>query len=354
MNAVAWARRLAALGCGVLLVSGCSALTLEQLPAPKQVSGPTYPITAQFSDVQDLTIGAKVKLQGVVIGEVTSISTRDFHANIGMNILQKFPLAKAATFQVRFTTPLGEDFIAVSSPDKPGQARLQPHDVVAEQQTSDAPSIEDTFAAVSLLLNGGGLDKLKTIADELDKALDGNTGNARDALIQLQKVVAGLDAHTGDIDKTLDGLKAMATTLNDGSSVVVQALNAFPQTLQLLASDTGKIRLLLGKVAKLGDSVNDLLSRGQQAMLDDFDQLRPTLDALVADEPNLLPTFNSLISFGKLLDQATPGDYLNLSITIRFLLNSTPQNPPLPAATTKAAPSSSESTIISLLTGGTK
>ncbi len=65
----------------------------------------------------------------------------------------------------------------------------------AEQQTAEAPTIEDTFAALSLLLNGGGLDKLQTIARELSMALRGRTGAARDVISQLDKVVADLDTH---------------------------------------------------------------------------------------------------------------------------------------------------------------
>jgi phospholipid/cholesterol/gamma-HCH transport system substrate-binding protein len=348
-------RVVAAAALTIPLVAGCG-LELEQLPAPRGVQGPTYRVTAQFGDVQNLALGAKVKLQGVVVGEVASISTHDFHANVAMDIAKKFPLARTATFQVRFTTPLGEDFIAVTTADEPGQALLADGATVPMKQTGDAPGIEDTFAALSLLLNGGGLDKLQTIATELDAALNGRTGNVRDALTQLHTVVANFDTNKGEFDKALVGLKAMATSLNSGTGIVEQALNVLPDTVQLLASDTTQVRALLGRVATLGDTVQSLLQRSQANMLADFDRLRPTLDALQASDSNLLPTFNSLINFGKLIDRATPGDYLNLSITVQFLLNATPQRPAPSGQASASTPSGTQSTssgaITSLLTGG--
>jgi ABC-type transporter Mla subunit MlaD len=105
----------AALVLTVPLAAGCG-LSLSTLPAPAGISGPTYRVTAQFADVGDLTIGAKVKLQGVVIGQVQTITTKNFQANVAIDLETKFRLPVGSTFQIRFTTPLGEDFVSVTAP----------------------------------------------------------------------------------------------------------------------------------------------------------------------------------------------------------------------------------------------
>jgi phospholipid/cholesterol/gamma-HCH transport system substrate-binding protein len=82
-------RRTRVLAVAVLvagaLLSGCG-FGLEKLPAPSGTQGATYRITALFGEVQNLTLGAKVKLGGVVVGEVTSIGTADYQASVGMKI----------------------------------------------------------------------------------------------------------------------------------------------------------------------------------------------------------------------------------------------------------------------------
>lgn len=326
-------------------LTGCS-VGLEDLPAPAGTSGPTYGITAAFGDVQNLALGAKVKDGGAMIGEVTSIETRDYVAQVGLTIEKKFLLGRDARFQIRFTTPLGEDFIAVTR-GNPARGTLADGAQVPLRETSNAPSIEDTFAAVSALLNGGGLAKLQTIATELDRALHGRTGNARDALVQLQKVIGNLDAHKGDIDRTLDGLAAMATALKRGTGVVEQALDLFPPTLQTLAGDTVRVRELLTRVAKLGTTVNGLLARSQRALLNDLDNLRPTLDALQARQSELIPTMRSLSALGRAVEHAAPGDYVKVSASVQFLLNAPPARPAAGGNTSAVAPNDAVTTLLS-------
>lgn len=326
MSTAARARMATAALAAVAVLGGCS-LGLEDLPAPSGTKGATYTLSARFGDVQNLALGAKVKLGGVVVGEVTDITTRNYEASVVMHVEKKFVLGKDARFQIRFTTPLGEDFVSISSKGHPAQGRLADGDTVPAQYTSNAPGIEDTFAALSTLLNGGGLNKLQTIATELDAAFKGRTSDARDALIKLHTVIANLDEHKADIDRTLDGLAALGTSLSKGTPVIEQALQLFPSTLQTLADDTARIRALLQRVGKLGTTVNGLLQRSQSAMLADFDNLRPTLDSLRARQGDLLPTFRALISVGKAIDRAVPGDYLNVSATIQFLLEAPPARP---------------------------
>jgi phospholipid/cholesterol/gamma-HCH transport system substrate-binding protein len=307
-------------------LAGCS-VGLEDLPAPSGTHGATYGVTAVFTDVENLTLGAKVKLGGVVIGEVRSIKTRNYQALVGMRLEQKFPLGRDAQFQIRFTTPLGEDFVSITTAGSPARGRLRAGAEIPLQNTRTAPGIEDTFAAVSTLLNGGGLDKLRIIARELDATFKGRTSAARHALINLHRVIANLDTHKDDIDRTLDAFGELSATLNRSIGVVNQALDLFPDTLRTLAQDTARIRGLLARVSALGTTVQSLLQRGQNAMLADFDNLRPTLDSLRARQDELLPTFRALIRLGKSIRRAAPGDYLNISATIQFLLNAPPAHP---------------------------
>jgi phospholipid/cholesterol/gamma-HCH transport system substrate-binding protein len=337
--------RVLVAGVAAAILTGCSA-TLAVLPAPAGVSGPTYHVSADFADVLNLTEGAKVKLQGVVIGEVTAISTRDFRAAVDMDIAEKFPLPVGSTFQIRFATPLGEDFIAVTPPAKPARGMLADGAHVTSSGTSDAPTIEDTFAALSVLLNGGGLDKLQVIARELVTALHGRTGTARDVIARLDTVVAHVDAHRDDIDQALDALASLAKSLNNSSGVIAQALATFPDTLRLVADDTARISGLLHSVGELGRTVRGVVSKSQDALLADLDELRPTLDALAGSRNQLVPMFDSLVRFGNRLDQATPGDYLNLDVTAQLLFDSAPLQP------TTAAPSTDSAGAVRTLLGG--
>lgn len=350
----------AVVAAAAIALSGCSSLVLENLPAPDALGGAgRYTITAQFRDVENLALGAKVKLEGVVVGDVLSIATKNYVANVKMEIEKRFPLSKDAKFQIRFTTPLGEDFVSVRSIRKPGVGDLKNGAMVRLDNTSDAPTIEDTFAAVSTLLNGGGLSQIHIIATELQTMLRGRTGQVRDLTNQLQTVVANFDAHKGDLDNALTALASLTKQLNDGNSLINQALEQFPSTIQLLATDTGKLSHLLTRVSKLGDTVRGLVNNTSDNLATMLDNLRPTLDALKSADGDLIPTFKSLINFGTLFDRAAPGDYVNLYLNIYGLFESPgykPQKGGYPnsdgAVRITGATTSGTATLTTLLTGG--
>jgi phospholipid/cholesterol/gamma-HCH transport system substrate-binding protein len=339
-------RMLAGVLAAATGLTGCSLPNLDVLPAPAPVPGKTYRISAVFKDALNLSEGAKVKQNGIVIGDVTGISTEDYRAIVRIRISSRIVLGAGTTAQVRFTSPLGEDYVALVPPAKPARGTaIVAGTTLPETSTSSAPTIEDTFAALSLLLNGGGLNQLGTIVREVNRALAGRTGVVRDTLTRLNTVVRSLDAHKADIDSVLVGLSKLSTELAAQRGLIGQALDTFPPAIQVLADQLGRLDDLVARVGALGTKTKSVIDRSQQALLTDLDALRPTLDALVRTQNTLPSTMQSLIRFGKLIDRASPGDYLNAKATINVLFGSQPA--PVPAT----APASGTAAIASLLGG---
>lgn len=342
-------RRLA-VACAVLAAAllgcACTPPSLSSLPAPKAVHGKTYSLSADFADVLNLPIGAKVKQQGVVIGQVDSITTSNFVAHVRMQIAASVHLATGSTAQVRFTTPLGENYIAITAPVTSNGTTIAAGGHLSESSTSAAPTIEDAFAALSLLINGGGLDKVGVIITELNKTIGGRTSTIRYVIAQMDDLVRNLNAHKADIDAALTGLQQLSGRLATGNAVIDQALQQFPPALSVLAAETSKLDALLVKVGTLGDVTASVLNRGTTALLDDLDQLRPALDSLTAARGTLVPTMQTLTHFGDLVVGSSPGNYLNAAATLTLVFNDTPL---LPSAT---AASTSQSDAIRRLLGG--
>jgi phospholipid/cholesterol/gamma-HCH transport system substrate-binding protein len=304
------------------------------LPAPHAVHGKTYPLTADFADVLNLPVGAKVKQQGVVIGQVDSITTSNFVAHVRMHIAASVHLAGGSTAQVRFTTPLGENYIAISSPTQSDGTTIGSGGHLALTATSAAPTIEDAFAALSLLINGGGLDKIGVIVTELNRTIHGREGTIRYVVTQMDDLVRNLNAHKSDIDAALTGLEALSSRLAAGDSVIGQALAQFPPALAVLAAETGKLDTLLTKVGRLGDVTASVLNRGTSALLADLDQLQPALASLTAARGTLVPTMQTLTKFGDLVVGSSPGNYLNAAATLTLVFNDSALLPSATAAST--------------------
>lgn len=333
----------------VLSLLACSAPDLNVLPAPPPVSGPTYHLGAEFKDALNLPLGAKVKQSGAVIGQVTDISTKNFVAHVDMDISRSVRLPVGTTAQVRFTTPLGEDYVAIYPPQRASGKYLQADDVLTPASTSSAPTIEDAFAALSLLLNGGGIDQIATIVHELDATISGRTGTIRTVLNRMHQLVGALNSHRGDIDRALTGLHKLAVTLGAGDAVINQALQQFPAALRIVAGQTGKLNELLTHVSQLGGVTQNVLNRSTNTLLADLDDLRPALHSLVQVRSSIVPTMAVLTQFGRNIEQATPGDYVDANGTLNLIFNDTAL---LPHASNNAA--SGQAAVRHLLGGGTQ
>ena len=346
-------RAFATASAVVLLLSGCSVPNLHVLPAPAPVPGRTYRISAIFADALNVSDGAKVKQNGIVIGDVTSVRTKDYRAVVTMRITRKVSLPRGTTAQIRFTSPLGEDYVALIAPAEPRPgATIAAGATLPETSTSSAPTIEDTFAALSLLLNGGGLNQLGTIVREVNRALGGRAGAVRDTITRLNQVVTTLDAHKADIDTVIASLAGVSRRLSAERTTVGQALEVFPPAVQVLADQLSRLDDLVVRVGELGKRTQSVLARSQDALLADLDALRPSLDALASVRDTLPSSMQSLIRFGRLIDRATPGDYLNAVATINVLFGSQPA--PLPTVPPSSSGSATVQSLLGMHLGGAR
>lgn len=319
----------AILGAGLaLLLAGCGLPSFQSLPAPPVLGGSTYPLRVDFHDVLNLPVGAKVKLAGALVGEVTDVSTSGYVAHVAMRISSAVKLKVGSTFEVRFTTPLGENYVAVTEPAS-ASAFLASGSTVGLVSTNAAPTIEDAFAALSVLINGGGLTQISSIVKELNVALDGRGQTVRQALAGTRMLVADLNRRQHDIDDVLVSLGRLAQTVRGGTVVIDRSLKTFPAALAVLTDQTARLRALLTSVTDLGNVATTVLQRTTGNLVAEVGDLDPILRALASIRGDLAPTMAKLVLFGQKISSAAPGDYLNANGQLSLLLDgSAPILPP--------------------------
>ena len=309
---------LAAVPALAVALAGCQ-LSLQGLPPPPggELGGPTFHITAVFADVLNLPQHAKVKLDGATVGQVTTITAKDFRAYVGIDILRTAQLPPGTTAEIAFTTPLGEDYISLHRPaSTTAGSMLGEGATLPPTSTSSAATIEDTLAALSLVLNGGGLDQLRTIVVEVNKALDGRGATVRDLVSRLGSLASALNARSGDIDRALAAMASLSTTLDQQGAVITSSLDSLAPALQVLAGETRDLSSLLVHLGKLSDAGTQVLDQSKSALLSDVRELAPILDALLSVKGQLGPALDDLARFESSASRAVPGDYLNLMVTL--------------------------------------
>ncbi|MFE9741159.1 MCE family protein [Streptomyces sp. NPDC006477] len=319
----AGAAGLVALGLGLAVVLGALPAPpvrfdgIEDLPLPGGADlGPhPYTVTAELDDVLSLVPQSAVKVNDVAVGRVTAIDlgTGTWSARVTLEINGDVRLPADAGARLEQSSLLGEKYIQLVAPRKDSGRRLTEGSVIPLARTSRNTEVEEVFGALSLLLNGGGVNQLKTITRELDAALGGREPEVRSMLKRVNTLVANLDAHRGDITRALDGVNRLSATLAGRRKDVDTVLTGLSPGLKTLENQRGSLLTMLRALDTLSGVAVSTIDAGKEDMIADLKALAPTLTALAdagADLPESLQVLLTYPFTDEVL-RGVKGDYLN-------------------------------------------
>lgn len=308
--------------CGTLFLTGCGVphfSGIEQVPLPggADLGDHPYEITADFGDVLSLAPQSSVKVNDVAVGRVTKISLApgSWQARVTMKVNGKIDLPANAYAHLEQSSLLGEKYIQLSPPGK-GTARgtLADGDRIPLTRTNRNPEVEEVFGALSMLLNGGGINQLKTITTELNKALAGQEPQVKSMLHRVDTLVTDLDDHRGDITSALDGVNRLSTTLATRKQDVGTVLTGLSPGMKVLEKQRGSLLTMLRSLDTLSTVAVDTIDRSKADMIADLKAIAPTLRALADSGDDLPDSLQVLLTypFTDEVLRGVKGDYLNV------------------------------------------
>jgi phospholipid/cholesterol/gamma-HCH transport system substrate-binding protein len=330
-------RRAAAVVAGALVAAvlgaGCG-LSFQALPKPGGVSGPSYNVTAVFGNVLDLPIQARVLIGADQVGDVSSISTKHFKAYLTLTIRRAIRIPEGTTAQILFVDPLGDEFIQLYPPGgAPHGPYLTDGSVVPERNTSSAPSIADTLAALGALLSGGGLNQLETIVTNLNQALGGHQQQIRQIIDDVSFTVTALNANKGSVDHALASLATLSAQLSKGDAAIANGIDTLGPAVQVLASENQDFQNLLTATTNLSNVADSIVNQSSSSILATIHQLDAVVNQMVGVSSQLGPTLTDLSKFESLTKQIAPGNYLQLSLDGTAIVEQSPLLGPDSAST---------------------
>ncbi|MEV8585433.1 MCE family protein [Streptomyces sp. NPDC051180] len=313
-----------ALGVGLAVVLGVTPGNplrfdgIEDLPLPggADLGSRPYTVTAELDDVLSLAPQSAVKVNDVAVGRVTAIelgTTDTWSARVTLKINGDVRLPAGAGARLEQSSLLGEKYIQLVAPPKDDGGRLTDGSVIPLARTSRNTEVEEVFGALSLLLNGGGVNQLKTITRELNAALGGREPEVRSMLRRVDTLVTTLDAHRGDITRALDGLNRLTATLAGRKKDVDTVLTGLSPGLKTLESQRGSLLTMLRALDTLSGVAVTTIDASRKDMVADLKALAPTLTAL-ADAGSDLPESLQVLLTYPFTDEVlrgVKGDYLN-------------------------------------------
>ena len=315
-------------GCGP---GGFNGMYNVPLPGGAEVGPQPYTVTATFDNVLNLVPQAAVKVNSVTVGNVANIrlSKDATSAIVTMTVNGDVELPANAAAQLRQESLLGAKFVALSAPEgKQPIGNLEDGARIPSERTGRTAEIEEVFGALSLLLSGGGVEQIRTIAKELNNALAGNEAEIRALLSRADRLTTELDGQKADIVRAIDGLHKLSETLVTQNDNLTDALENLGPGLQILNRQQDQLVEMLTSLQELADVAVEVVHKSGDQVVANLKALKPTLDRLADAGQHLpqalriLPTYPYPAYAGKTIK----GDYANVDVTVDLRLDVLAEN----------------------------
>ncbi|MCW2659522.1 MAG: transcriptional regulator, Fis family [Mycobacterium sp.] len=308
-------------------VAGCEWRGANSLPLPgTEGGGPgAYTIQAQLPDVNNIERNSRVRVGDVTVGNVTKIERRGWHALLTMTINGDVDLPGNSTATIGQTSLLGSLHVELAPPKNVApEGKLHDGSLIPLSSGSAYPSTEQTLAAVSLLLNGGGIGQIQEITQVLSSAFAGREDDLRSLIGQLDRFVSYLNDQTGDIIAATDSLNNLVGQIAAQKPVVDKALKTLPDALSVLKDQRTNFADALDQLGKFSALAADSVNQTKENLVKELKDVGPVLQSLADAGPALTRSldFFSTYPFPKpSLSKWLRGDYANLTAVIDLTLS---------------------------------
>ena len=307
--------------------SGCSWQGLNSLPLPGTAGGGpgSFTVRAELPNVVNLQPNSRVRVGDVTVGNVTKVDIQGWHALLTMSIDGDVDLPANATVKLGQTSLFGSLHIELAPPTAAApEGRLHDGSLIPLSNAGVFPSTEQTLAAISLVLNGGGVGQIQDITQALSTAFAGRADDLRSLIGQLDTYVGHLNEQKDDIIAAADSLNNLVGQIAEQQPVVDKALKTIPDALAVLNDQRQNIADAVTQLGQFSALASDSVNQTKSALVRELSDIAPVLKSLADAGPALTRALSVLPTFPFPKEQLTKwmrGDYANLTAVIDLTLS---------------------------------
>ncbi|MDZ4264203.1 MAG: MCE family protein [Mycobacterium sp.] len=319
----AWWRRIAAASVTVAVAvasAGCADWQgLNSLPMPgTQGGGPgSFVIQAQLPDVNNIQPNSRVRVGDVNVGTVTKVERQGWHALLTMRLNADVSLPENSTVTIGLTSILGSLHIELSPPTGAAPAgRLRDGSLIPLSSGGAFPSTEQTLAALSMVLNGGGIGQVQDITEAFSTAFDGREHDVRSLIGQLETFTRNVNDQTGDIIAATESLDNLVGQFAAQRPVLDHALQTIPDALAVLNGERQNLIETADQFGKFSALTVDTVNKTKDNLVKELDDVGPVLAALADAGPSMTRALSLIPTFpfpNETIEKWQRGDYANLT-----------------------------------------
>ncbi|NVN48465.1 MCE family protein [Mycolicibacterium hippocampi] len=322
MNRACWRRIVvASVTVAVVMASaGCAGWQgLNSLPMPgTQGGGPgSFVIRAQLPDVNNIQPNSRVRVADVDVGTVTGIERQGWHALLTMRLNGDVVLPENSMVTIGLTSLLGSLHIELSPPTGVApHGRLRDGSLIPLSSGGAFPSTEQTLAALSMVLNGGGLGHVQDITEAFSTAFRGREQDVRSLVGQLETFTRNVSGQTGDIIAATESLDDLVGQFAAQRPVLDHALDTIPDALAVLNGERDDLIDTADRFGTFSALTVDTVNKTKDNLVRELEDIGPVLTELADAGPSMTRALSYILTFpfpNETIEKWQRGDYANLT-----------------------------------------
>ncbi len=328
MTALTSFRRLLATATVVMLsATACGFQGVNSLPLPGAVGRGSDALiyTVELANVGTLEPNSPVLMDDVTVGSIRDIGIVDRHAEVTISVKPDIVVPANATATVGQTSLLGSMHLELAPPPSAAAAgRLNPGSTIGLDRSATYPSTEQTLAALSTVVNAGGLGQLGDVIHSFNDVFAGRQNDIRDLLGRLDELVGALYDQRDSIVATMTELNRFAATLAGRQDVITRALRDIPPALDVLIQERPRFTEALDALRTFSDTADTVVGTVKDNLVANLANLEPVFRALNDVGPDLATGLGYALTFPlnqNIIDRGVRGDYMNLFVTVDLTLS---------------------------------
>lgn len=213
--------------------------------------------------------GSDVKVRGLIIGDVSSISSDGSGAVIHLRLdpKQAKRLPENVSARLLPKTIFGEKFVDLVLPSSPSSRHLSNGSSIPEDRSQPALEINAALDDLLPMLRSVEPAKLNQTLTALATALTGRGAQVSQTLTQLDAYFRQVNPHLPTLQHDITALVGVAGTYDAAAGPLLETLRNLTVTADTVVDRKAQLAAFLGDVAGAADNTRDLLARNEQSII---------------------------------------------------------------------------------------
>lgn len=254
-------------------------------------------VTAHFSRAVSVYVGTDVRILGVNVGKVTSVTPEGDSVRVEMSYDGKYDLPADAKAVIVTPTLVADRFIQLTPVYTSGTVMADDADI-ALPETAVPVELDRIYASLRDLTatlgpNGVNADgTLNHLVQAGAQALKGQGKRGNAMIRNLAAAAQTFGDNSGDLFDTVSQLARFTTTLGQNDRLVRAFVTDLADVSAQLAGERGQLQLLLRSVANAVGTVEGFVKNNRKALVTDVEKLTRVVTNINSERSSLDTALN--------------------------------------------------------------